>query len=74
MSFSLATSQERGKSALLGEVGGRIESDEELTWYSTVVATLDKNSVETLLLTAPPYVLAVITTFLNSWHAGMEHL
>jgi hypothetical protein len=27
-------------------------------------------NVDTLLLTAPPYVLAVITTFLNSWHAG----
>ena len=25
--------------------------------------------MQTLLLTAPPYVLAVITTFLNSWHA-----
>lgn len=25
--------------------------------------------MQTLLLTAPPYVLAVITTFINSWHA-----
>ncbi len=31
--------------------------------------TLGQNDVNTLLLTAPPYVLAVITTFLNSWHA-----
>lgn len=25
--------------------------------------------MQTLLLTAPPYVLAVITTFINAWHA-----
>jgi len=30
---------------------------------------LGHGDVVTLLLTAPPYVLAVITTFLNSWHA-----
>jgi hypothetical protein len=41
-----------------------------LTPLRTVVATLKYNDVNTLLLTAPPYVLAVITTFLNSWHAG----
>lgn len=35
----------------------------------TVVKTLNKNDVQTLLLTAPPYVLAVITTFANSYHA-----
>lgn len=31
--------------------------------------TLNKSSVTTLFLTVPPYVLAVITTFLNSLHA-----
>jgi hypothetical protein len=41
-----------------------------LTFPRTVVATLGYNSVDSLLLTAPPYCLAVITTFLNSWHAG----
>jgi hypothetical protein len=41
-----------------------------LTFPRTVVATLKYNSVDTLLLTAPPYCLAVITTFVNSWHAG----
>lgn len=35
-----------------------------------MVKTLNYNDVDTLLLTAPPYVLAVITTFLNSLHAG----
>jgi len=41
-----------------------------LTVPRTVVETLNYNDIDTLLLTAPPYVLAVITTFLNSWHAG----
>lgn len=40
----------------------------------TVVATLNYGNVQTLLLTAPPYVLAVITTFLNSLHAGKHCL
>jgi len=34
-----------------------------------VVATLKKSNVTTLFLTVPPYVLAVITTFLNTLHA-----
>jgi MFS family permease len=34
-----------------------------------VVSTLNKSNVQTLLLTVPPYVLAVITTFLNALHA-----
>ena len=38
----------------------------------TVVQTLGYGTIPTLLLTCPPYVLAVITTFLNSWHAGMK--
>ena len=37
--------------------------------FPTVVATLGYSDVISLLLTVPPYVLAVITTFLNSWHA-----
>ena len=37
--------------------------------FPTVVATLGYSDVDSLLLTVPPYVLAVITTFLNSWHA-----
>ncbi len=38
-------------------------------FFPTVVATLKFNSVVSLLLTAPPYVLAVITTYLNATHA-----
>lgn len=38
-------------------------------FFPTVVATLGYSQVVTLLLTTPPYVLAVITALLNSWHA-----
>lgn len=38
-------------------------------FFPTVVATLNYNDVVTLLLTAPPYVLAVITTYCNARHA-----
>ncbi|KAF1811814.1 pantothenate transporter liz1 [Eremomyces bilateralis CBS 781.70] len=38
-------------------------------FFPTVVETLGYNPIPTLLLTAPPYVLAVITSFLNAWHA-----
>jgi len=48
---------------------GIVASGTVTNFFPTVVATLKFNTVDTLLLTAPPYVLAVITTFLNSWHA-----
>lgn len=35
----------------------------------TVVATLQYNKIQSLLLTAPPYVLAVIAAMANAWHA-----
>jgi hypothetical protein len=38
-------------------------------FFPTVVATLGYSTVNSLLLTAPPYCLAVITTFANAWHA-----
>ncbi|OLN93049.1 putative transporter C1002.16c-like protein 13 [Colletotrichum chlorophyti] len=38
-------------------------------FFPTVVSTLGYNSVISLLLTCPPYVLCVITTCLNAWHA-----
>ncbi|KAJ4402662.1 hypothetical protein N0V91_007036 [Didymella pomorum] len=38
-------------------------------FFPTVVKTLGYDNIHTLLLTAPPYVLAVFTTFLNAWHA-----
>ncbi|KAL8801811.1 MAG: hypothetical protein Q9182_004218 [Xanthomendoza sp. 2 TL-2023] len=37
--------------------------------FPTVVQTLGYGNIHSLLLTVPPYVLGVITTFLNSWHA-----
>ncbi|KAL8911690.1 MAG: hypothetical protein Q9171_003180 [Xanthocarpia ochracea] len=37
--------------------------------FPTIVGTLGYNDINSLLLTVPPYVLGVITTFLNSWHA-----
>ncbi|XMA13396.1 hypothetical protein WAI453_006187 [Rhynchosporium graminicola] len=48
---------------------GIVASGTVTNFFPTVVKTLGKSDVVTLLLTAPPYVLAVITTFLNSWHA-----
>ncbi|KAH7026251.1 major facilitator superfamily domain-containing protein [Microdochium trichocladiopsis] len=38
-------------------------------FFPAVVETLGYNNVTSLLLTSPPYVVAVITTFLNAWHA-----
>lgn len=38
-------------------------------FFPTVVNTLGYDKVESLLLTAPPYVLAVIVTYLNATHA-----
>ncbi|KAI4275664.1 MAG: hypothetical protein LQ337_003057 [Flavoplaca oasis] len=37
--------------------------------FPTIVGTLGYTNIVSLLLTVPPYVLGVITTFLNSWHA-----
>ncbi|KAL8870518.1 MAG: hypothetical protein Q9174_003454 [Haloplaca sp. 1 TL-2023] len=37
--------------------------------FPTIVQTLGYSDINSLLLTVPPYVLGVITTFLNSWHA-----
>lgn len=37
--------------------------------FPTVVQTLGYSNINSLLLTVPPYILAVITTFLNAWHA-----
>lgn len=38
-------------------------------FFPTVVNTLGYSRVPSLLLTAPPYVLAVIVTYLNATHA-----
>ena len=46
-----------------------ISSASVTNFFPTVVKTLGYGNIQTLLLTAPPYVLAVITTYLNAWHA-----
>lgn len=39
------------------------------TFFPTVVATLDYSNVVFLWLTAPPYVLAIMASYLNAMHA-----
>ncbi|KAL3486804.1 major facilitator superfamily domain-containing protein [Aspergillus germanicus] len=46
-----------------------VSSASVTNFFPTVVETLNYGKIETLLLTAPPYVLAVITAFANAWHA-----
>ncbi|KAI9705666.1 MAG: hypothetical protein M1820_005076 [Bogoriella megaspora] len=48
---------------------GIVSAGSVTNFFALVVKTLGYNKVNTLLLTAPPYVLAVITTFINAWHA-----
>ncbi|MCJ1435677.1 hypothetical protein MMC27_005052 [Xylographa pallens] len=38
-------------------------------FFPTVVATLGYGNIDSLLLTAPPYILAVVTALANAWHA-----
>ncbi|KKK19201.1 MFS transporter [Aspergillus rambellii] len=46
-----------------------VSSASVTNFFPTVVETLNYGNIETLLLTAPPYVLAVICAFANAWHA-----
>ena len=46
-----------------------VSSASVTNFFPTVVKTLGYGNIHTLLLTAPPYVLAVFTTFINAWHA-----
>ncbi|KAK2008039.1 MFS general substrate transporter [Colletotrichum eremochloae] len=48
---------------------GIVASSSITNFFPTVVATLGYSPVVSLLLTCPPYVLCVITTCLNAWHA-----
>ncbi|KAL1642936.1 hypothetical protein SLS58_005178 [Diplodia intermedia] len=54
---------------LMGLLFGIVSAGSVTTFFPSVVETIGYGQVETLLLTAPPYVLAVITTALNAWHA-----
>jgi hypothetical protein len=48
---------------------GFVASGSVTNFFPTVVATLGYSSVDSLLLTVPPYVLGVIASFINAWHA-----
>lgn len=46
-----------------------VSSASVTNFFPTVVETLQYGNIETLLLTAPPYCLAVICAFANAWNA-----
>ncbi|KAJ5682962.1 hypothetical protein N7462_006127 [Penicillium macrosclerotiorum] len=46
-----------------------VSSASVTNFFPTVVETLKYDSITTLLLTAPPYCLAVICAFANAWHS-----
>lgn len=46
-----------------------VASGSVTNFFPTVVQTLGYGDIESLLLTAPPYVLCVLTAFFNAWHA-----
>ncbi|RYP27642.1 hypothetical protein DL767_007572 [Monosporascus sp. MG133] len=48
---------------------GIVASGSVTNFFPAVVKTLGYNDVQSLLLTTPPYVLCVITTAVNAWHA-----
>ncbi|KAJ5704244.1 hypothetical protein N7493_011382 [Penicillium malachiteum] len=48
---------------------GIVSSASVTNFFPTVVKTLHYSNITTLLLTAPPYCLAVICAFANAWHA-----
>jgi sugar phosphate permease len=48
---------------------GCVASGSVTNFFPTVVKTLGYGNVTSLLLTTPPYVLCVITSFINAWHA-----
>lgn len=48
---------------------GNVSAASVTNFFPTVVRTLDRSDIETLLLTCPPYILGIITTLLNAWHA-----
>lgn len=50
-------------------LSGIVSSASVTNFFPTVVATLGYSHIHSLLLTAPPYCLAVLTTFANAWHA-----
>ncbi|KAK7539202.1 pantothenate transporter liz1 [Phyllosticta citricarpa] len=54
---------------MMALITGHTSAGTVTTFFPSVVETLGYDTVNTYLLTAPPYCLAVITTYLNAWHA-----
>ena len=50
---------------------GIVASGTVTNLFPTVVATLGYSDIDSLLLTVPPYILAVIASFCNARHADM---
>jgi hypothetical protein len=48
---------------------GFVSAGSVTNFFPSVVQTLGYGTINTLLLTVPPYALAVITSMLNAWHA-----
>ncbi|KAI1250558.1 hypothetical protein MGN70_007615 [Eutypa lata] len=48
---------------------GIVSSGSVTNFFPAVVKTLGYDDVTSLLLTSPPYVLTVITSIINAWHA-----
>ncbi|RYO91689.1 hypothetical protein DL764_008250 [Monosporascus ibericus] len=57
---------------LLVLIFGIVASGSVTNFFPAVVKTLGYNDVQSLLLTTPPYVLCVITTAVNAWHADIS--
>ncbi|KAK7754853.1 hypothetical protein SLS62_003167 [Diatrype stigma] len=54
---------------LLVLLTGVVSSGSVTNFFPAVVKTLGYDDVTSLLLTSPPYVLTVITSIINAWHA-----
>ncbi|KAF2396352.1 pantothenate transporter liz1 [Trichodelitschia bisporula] len=54
---------------LMAMLTGIVSAGSVTNFFPTVVKTLNYGTIPTLLLTAPPYILAVITAMGNAWHA-----
>ncbi|KAL6819990.1 major facilitator superfamily domain-containing protein [Trichoderma camerunense] len=54
---------------LLGTVYGSTSAGSITTFFPTVMKGLGKGTVETLLLTTPPYLIGAVMLFINAWHA-----
>ncbi|EFW99217.1 pantothenate transporter liz1 [Grosmannia clavigera kw1407] len=54
---------------ILVVIYGSTASGSMTTFFPTVVKTLGKGNITTLLLTTPPYLIAVAACLTNAWHA-----